>query len=220
VTSDERSTGDDEKLKDGEAVVNFTHDTLRENLHLAVNSVLSARFQDQRVREALTAELLRTLDAVVDDHISAEELGRGMPVAAGAGSGAPTAAPGSVEDAMAALRERVQTAFAGGRPGIRQGAAGAMKLAPSVVESLKTFVHDEAAFSRAQQAAQIVLGRYLHPVIAGQVVSFAASVVRRASHRNPKEAAEAEPEGGQFGAEPKQSSTSSSSPESESTQRQ
>ena len=169
MTSEEQRPDADAEREDGEAVIRLAHDTLRENLHLAVNSVLSARFQDQRVREALTTELLRTLDAIVDDHIAAEKLGRGMPAAT---AGSDPTSIGSVEEAMSALRDRVQAAFAGGRPGIRQGATGAMKLAPSVVESLKTFVHDEAAFGRAQQAAQIVLGRYLHPVIAGQVVNF------------------------------------------------
>jgi hypothetical protein len=167
---------------DREAILRFVHETLRENLHLAVNQVLSAHFRDQRVREALAAELLGTIDAVVDDYVTAAELGEAMPdamrPASSAGQGS---SPQTVDEAMAALRGKMQAALGGDRPGIRRGATAAVKLSPMVVKSLTTFVHDDVALGRAQRGAEILLSRYLHPLIARNVVSFAAAAARRAA---------------------------------------
>jgi hypothetical protein len=179
---EENVVGDDLLQDDREAVLRFVHETLRENLHLAVNQVLSAHFRDHRVREALTAELLGTIDAVVDDHIAAEELGEAMPDAmspispTGQGS-----SPQTVDEAMATLKGKMQGALGGDRPGMRRGATAAVKLSPMVVKSLTTFVHDDVALGRAQRAAEILLSRYLHPLIARRLVSFAAAAARRAA---------------------------------------
>jgi hypothetical protein len=179
---EERTSGDDPQQDDREAVLRFVHETLRENLHLAVNQVLSAHFRDQRVREALTAELLGMIDAVVDDHIAAEELGEAMPVVrspvASTGQGS---SPQTVDEAMATLKGKMQAALGGDRPGMRRGATAAVKLSPFVVKSLTTFVHDDVALGRAQRGAEILLSRYLHPLIARHVVSFAAAAARRAA---------------------------------------
>jgi len=179
---EEKVEGADLSQDDREAVLRFVHETLRENLHLAVNQVLSARFRDQRVRETLTAELLGTIDAVVDDHIAAEELGEAMPEALSPlASTAQGSSPQTVDEAMATLKSKMQAALGADRPGMRRGATAAVKLSPFVVKSLTTFVHDDVALGRAQRAAEIVLSRYLHPLIARRVVSFAAAAARRAA---------------------------------------
>jgi hypothetical protein len=172
----EEKSASAESQRDEEDVVRFAHSTLRENLHLTVNGVLSARFRDPRIREALTKELLAAIDVVVDDHIEAEDLGRGMRPA-----GEPAQPFGTVDSAMATLKVRLQAALEGGRPGIKQGASAAMKLAPAVASSLREFVHDDVKFGQAQTAATTLLTRYLHPVIARQVVSFAATATRNAT---------------------------------------
>ena len=185
---EERASGDDLSQDGREAVLRFVHETLRENLHLAVNQVLSAHFRDQRVREALTAELVGTIDAVVDDHIAAEELGEAMPDAMSPVS--PTgqgSSPQTVDEAMATLKGKMQAALGADRPGLRRGATAAVKLSPFVVKSLPTFVHDDVTLSRAQRAAEILLSRYLHPLIARRVVSFAAAAARRAASGDHRE---------------------------------
>jgi len=176
-----------------EAVVEFSHETLRENVRLAVRMVISRRFQDDRVREALTGELLTTIDMVIEDHIAAEKIGRSMQSYMPSNASIERAAP-SVEDAMRALRFRVRATLAGRRPGIRQAATAAMRLAPSVADFLGQFVRDETAFAQAQNAATALLNRHVHPVIARQVVSFAAAGAKRAAARQPHEEREPEPQ--------------------------
>jgi hypothetical protein len=183
---------DGEELRDGEAVAHFAHESLRDNLHRAIDGVLAVRFQDQRVREVLAAELFGAIDPIVRDYALANYIGRLVPpVGASAGS----AAPRSIEDAMSALRTKLQSAFAEREPGARESRSGmrerasnAMSLAPSVVDSLSTFVHDGAAFERAQEAASVVMSRYMHPYFARQVVSMAAAAVRGAARAGSEDA--------------------------------
>jgi hypothetical protein len=171
---------------DQEAVFTLAHDMLRENLHRAVQDVVTERFRDQRVRDALFAELTVRIDAAVDDHIAAERLGQSMPPATLSEGSPPAESSGSVRHAIEMLRAKVQATFGPDRPGIRQATTAAMKIVPSVVESLRTVVHDEVAFGRVKRAAELLLSRYMNPAIARQIVNFAAAAARRAARPPPE----------------------------------
>jgi hypothetical protein len=215
VTSEDQAH-DADAVRDEDAVARFAQGTLQENLHRAVDGVLSSRFQDQRVREALAAELFRAIDPVVRDYVFAERIGK---ILSPVSSSAPPPAR-SIEEAMTSLKAKLQTVFAERQPGtsenrasMRERASSAMGLAPSVVDSLRTFVHDAAAFERAQEAASVVMSRYMHPFMARQVVSFAAAAVRTAAQESDEGAETSADQGEEQAAHPGSGATDSSSGE-------
>jgi hypothetical protein len=181
---------DEGEAQDEQSVQRLSYSALQEALHGAIIGVLATRFQDQRIREMLAAELFQAIDPVVREHLLGQRLGRLLPTL---DSDSPHSRPGSIDEAMAALKAKLQTVFAERQPGVqesrstmRERAQNAMSLAPSVVDSLTTFVHDAPMFDRAQEATTVVLTRYMHPFLARHVVSFAAAAVRSAAQEAPE----------------------------------